>query len=105
MGVAEAWLWSEPRDARLAFAMMKRNLWIWSAVLSTLSLGALSKIVMKVLAGREELGLYAVAWQVVILDSLPVVQMARMGDPRMARMVLAKSRSRRLGSRCSTERC
>lgn len=72
----------------LAANMLKRNLWIWSAILATLSFGGLSKIVLRHVSGSGELGGYAVAWQVVVLGSLLITQVSRIGNPRMARIVL-----------------
>lgn len=76
-----------------AKTMLRKNLWTWSAVISTLSFGALSKIVMKQTVGSGELGVYAVAWQVVLVSSVLVAQIARIGNPRLAKMVV-EERSR-----------
>ena len=71
----------------LAAGMLKNNLWVWSALLAQLSFGGLSKIVLKHISGSGELGGYAVAWQVVLLGSIFITQVGRIGNPRMARIV------------------
>jgi len=71
----------------LAGEMLKKNLWIWSAVLATLSFGGLSKIVLKHVSGSGELGGYALAWQVVLLGSILITPIGRVGSLRMAKVV------------------
>lgn len=71
----------------LAANMLKKNLWVWSAVLATLSFGGLSKIILKHVSGSGELGAYSVAWQVVPLGSILITQIGRIGNPRIARIV------------------
>ncbi|NQU30817.1 MAG: oligosaccharide flippase family protein [Anaerolineae bacterium] len=95
LGLALEYRWAIPRlNIRLdcksmlfAASMLKKNLWIWSAILATLSFGGLSKIALKHVSGSGELGEYAVAWQVVLLGSILIAQVGRIGTPRMARIV------------------
>ncbi len=72
----------------LAVRMLRSNLWVWSAILATLSYGGLSKIMLKHISGSGELGSYAVAWQVVTLGTILIAQVARVGNPRMVSIVL-----------------
>lgn len=95
VGFILQYLWAIPRlnvqmghkCMSLATRMLKRNLWVWIAILATLSFGGLSKIVLKHVSGSEELGKYAVAWQVVLLGSILITQVGRVGNPRIARIV------------------
>jgi O-antigen/teichoic acid export membrane protein len=68
--------------------ILRGNLWIWSAVLATLSIGGLSKILLKQISGSSQLGGYAVAWQVILLSSLLFTQIGRMANPGLSRIVL-----------------
>ncbi len=96
LGLALQYEWALPRlelrfgrDTRvLARKMLRDNLWVWSAVLATLSFGALSKIVLQHVSGSAELGGYAVAWQVVLLGSVVSTQIGRVGNPRLVGVVL-----------------
>ncbi|TFB10143.1 hypothetical protein E3V36_04695 [Candidatus Marinimicrobia bacterium MT.SAG.2] len=71
----------------LAVVMLKKNLWVWSAIIATLSFGGLSKIVLKHISGSGELGEYSVAWLVVLLGMILITQVGRVGNPRIARIV------------------
>jgi len=68
--------------------ILRNNLWIWGALLATLSFGGLSKIVLRNISGDAELGGYAVAWQVVTVGSLLMSQVGQIGNPRLARAVV-----------------
>jgi len=97
MGLILQYRWALPRlnvqiDCEiltLSIGMLKENLWIWSAILATLSFGVLSKIVLKHISGSEELGSYAVAWQFVAAGSLLIAQVGRVGYPRMVKIVVS----------------
>jgi len=81
----------------LAIHLLKKNLWVWSAVLATLSFGGLSKIILKHISGSNELGDYSVAWQVVPLASIFITQIGRIGNPRLARVLQpATSRNKKI---------
>jgi O-antigen/teichoic acid export membrane protein len=69
-------------------SILRNNLWIWGALLATLSFGGLSKIVLRNISGDAELGGYAVAWQVVTVGSLLMSQIGQIGNPRLARAVV-----------------
>jgi O-antigen/teichoic acid export membrane protein len=68
--------------------IFRSNLWIWGALLATLSFGGLSKIVLRNVSGDAELGGYAVAWQIVTVGSLLMSQVGQIGNPRLARSVI-----------------
>jgi O-antigen/teichoic acid export membrane protein len=69
-------------------SILRNNLWIWGALLATLSFGGLSKIVLRNVSGDAELGGYAVAWQVVTVGGLLMSQVGQIGNPRLARAVV-----------------
>ena len=69
-------------------SILRNNLWIWGALLATLSFGGLSKIALRNISGDAELGGYAVAWQVVTVGSLLMSQVGQIGNPRLARVVV-----------------
>ncbi len=71
-----------------AFSLFRHNVWVWGAVLATLSMGGLSKIVLKHVSGSGQLGGYAVAWQIVLLGSLVFSQIGRIANPLMAGMTM-----------------
>ncbi len=83
------------RVMSIARSMWVGNFWIWVALLSTLSFGALSKLVLQHTSGSSELGEYSVAWQVVTLGSLVTGQVARIGYPKLAECVGAGIRNER----------
>jgi O-antigen/teichoic acid export membrane protein len=70
----------------LAIDLLKRNIWIWIAVIATLSFGTLSKIVLKIISGSEKLGGYSVAWLVVSVGSIFIAQVNRIGQPMMGQI-------------------
>ena len=69
-------------------SILRNNLWIWGALLATLSFGGLSKIVLRNISGDAELGGYAVAWQIVTVGSLLMSQVGQIGNPRLVRSVV-----------------
>lgn len=68
--------------------LTKRNSFIWLAAIASLSFGELSKVATKFFSGSEDLGNLAVAWQPVILASVLLTQITRIGGPLMARLTL-----------------
>lgn len=96
LGLVLQYRWALPRlrlflnrsIAARAGRMLLGNLWVWSAVLATLSFGTLSKIVLRHIDGSAELGGYSVAWQVVPLGLILISQAARLGKPYMAKMAI-----------------
>ena len=66
---------------RYGYELLRKNLWIWSSVLAQLGFGGLSKILMLKFASKSDLGIYALAWQVVIIGSVIINQVSRIYFP------------------------
>lgn len=68
------------------FVLAKGNLVIWFSCLWCLSFGVINQIILKFYGGKESLGGYAAAWQIVALAMLFLAQVARIGNPATARI-------------------
>lgn len=94
-GFSMQYSWALPRISlrlspgvwAIARSMWVGNFWIWMALLSTLSFGGLSKLVLQYVSGSSELGEYSVAWLVVTMGSLVTGQLGRIAYPHLARFV------------------
>lgn len=73
----------------LAYKILRSNLWVWIAILATLSFGALSKVFLKHMSGNGVLGDYAVAWHIVTLGSLGISQILRIGNPHLSKIFVS----------------
>ena len=69
---------------------LKRNSFIWIASIAALSFSGLSKIVINHVSGEEELGGFSICWQLVVLASVFITQITRVGGPRLAQRTLDK---------------
>lgn len=68
------------------FVLAKGNLVIWFSCLGCLSFGVVNQIILKFYEGKESLGGYAAAWQIVAIAMLFLTQIARIGNPATARI-------------------
>ncbi len=66
--------------------LAKGNLVIWFASLGGLCFGVINQIILKFYGGKESLGGYAAAWQIVAIASLFLMQISRIGNPATARI-------------------
>jgi len=66
--------------------LAKGNLVIWFSCLGCLSFGVVNQIILKFFGGKELLGSYAAAWLIVAITMLFLNQVARIGNPAMARI-------------------
>jgi len=62
------------------------NLMVWAAAICCLSFGVLNQLVLKSFRGTAALGGYAAAWQIVAIAMLLLNQVARIGNPAIARI-------------------
>lgn len=69
-----------------ALILAKGNLVIWFASLGGLSFGVVNQIILKFYGGKESLGGYAAAWQIVAIATLFLTQISRIGNPATARI-------------------
>ncbi|MCF8070453.1 MAG: oligosaccharide flippase family protein [Desulfobacterales bacterium] len=69
-----------------ALVLAKGNLIIWFATLGSLSFGVINQIILKFYGGNESLGGYAAGWQIVVVATLFLSQISRIGNPAMARI-------------------
>lgn len=67
-------------------ALARGNLIIWFSVLGCLSFGTVNQIILKFYEGKESLGGYAAAWQIITIAILFLNQVARIGNPATARI-------------------
>ncbi|OHB76297.1 MAG: hypothetical protein A2Z25_24070 [Planctomycetes bacterium RBG_16_55_9] len=65
--------------------LAKANLLVWFSCLGCLSFGTINQIMLKFYGGRESLGGYAAGWQIASIAMLFLTQVARIGNPTMAR--------------------
>ncbi len=71
----------------IATLMLARdNLVIWFSTLGCLSFGTINQIILKLYEGKESLGGYAAAWQMITIALLFLNQVARIGNPATARI-------------------
>ncbi len=68
------------------FALARGNLIIWFSTLGCLSFGVINQIILKFYEGKESLGGYAAAWQIITIAILFLSQVARIGNPATARI-------------------
>ncbi|MDH4240183.1 MAG: oligosaccharide flippase family protein [Phycisphaerae bacterium] len=66
--------------------LARGNLIIWFSTLGCLSFGIINQIILKFYEGKESLGGYAAAWQIVTIAMLFLNQVARIGNPATARI-------------------
>ena len=66
--------------------LAKGNLIIWFATLGALSFGVVNQLILKFYCGKESLGGYAAAWQIVAIATLFLTQISRIGNPATARI-------------------
>jgi len=66
-------------------AMAKNNAWVSLAAIGCLSFAGLNQLILKYVSGSAELGVYSACWQIVLLATLLLTQIARIGRPAMAR--------------------
>lgn len=66
--------------------LAKGNLVIWFSCLGCLSFGVINQIILKFYGGKESLGGYAAAWQIVAVATLFLNQISRIGNPATARI-------------------
>jgi len=67
-------------------ALARGNLIIWFSTLGCLSFGTINQIILKLYEGKESLGGYAAAWQIITIAILFLDQVARIGNPATARI-------------------
>jgi len=67
-------------------ALARGNLIIWFSALGCLSFGVINQIILKFYEGKESLGGYAAAWQIITIAMLFLNQVARIGNPATARL-------------------
>ncbi len=71
--------------AKTAIKLGFANLLVWAAAIGCLSFGVLSQLLLKYFRGNAELGGYSACWQIVLLATLLLNQIARIGKPAIAR--------------------
>ena len=67
-------------------ALARDNLIIWFSALGCLSFGVVNQLILKFYEGKESLGGYAAAWQIITIAMLFLNQVARIGNPATARI-------------------
>jgi len=72
--------------APLAFNMARRNVLLLLAAFAGLSFGPLNQLVLENYHGTAELGGFAAAWMMVTLVNMFLSQVARIGNPAIARI-------------------
>jgi O-antigen/teichoic acid export membrane protein len=70
----------------MALKMARGNITLLLAAFGCLSFGNLNQLVLKHYCGIAELGSYAAAWQIACIAILLLTQIARIGNPAMARV-------------------
>ena len=66
--------------------MARNNLVIWISCMSSLFMVSFNQLMLKHYYGIDSLGGYAAAWQIVAIAMLLIGQIARIGNPTMARI-------------------
>jgi O-antigen/teichoic acid export membrane protein len=66
--------------------LIRHNLLVWLSAIFGLSIVMLNQVLLKRYSGFAELGVYAVAWQLVMIGTLLIEQISRIGRPAMARI-------------------
>lgn len=74
---------------RTALLLLKQNVVMWIATVTALSFTSFNQIVLRHLKGAQELGGYAVAWQLVVVADILVMNISRIGNPAAARITRA----------------
>lgn len=70
--------------------LIKSDYPVWIAVIANLSFGYLTQIILKIYCGSAELGIYSAAWQIVIVSTLILMQLARLGLPKMSQYCMSE---------------
>ena len=85
-----AFIKTEPSEIyRCTATILFENLPICFAALCGLGLIAFNQLILKEYCGTKELGIYAVAWQFFWVGNLFVLQLSRVGQPILAKKILA----------------
>jgi len=71
---------------RTALLLVKQNVVMWIATITALSFTSFNQIVLRHFKGAQELGGYAVAWQLVVVADILVMNVSRIGNPAAARI-------------------
>ncbi len=77
---------AEKATLRSTLVLAKVNFVIWLATLGALSFGVVNQLILKLYRGKEALGGYAAAWQIVSIAILFLTQVSRIGNPATARI-------------------
>lgn len=72
---------------KATFKLVKSNFVVWSSSIAGLSFGILSQLILKYYNGKESLGIYASAWQLLSVVMLFLNQLSRIGNPAIARLL------------------
>jgi O-antigen/teichoic acid export membrane protein len=75
-----------PLVVEMVLLLAKRNVLMCIATIAALSFTSFNQIVLRYLKGANELGGYAVAWQLVILAEIFVLNVSRIGNPATAQI-------------------
>ncbi len=73
------------RVGRTALGLLASNKWLWLASLATLGMTALNKVLLKQFSGFSNLGVYAASFQFFSAGMLLLRNVARIGQPILAR--------------------
>ena len=68
--------------------LLRENWLIWISALLGLAVIQINQLALKKYCGYAELGLYAAAWQFVIIGTILIDQISRVGRPAMARITM-----------------
>jgi O-antigen/teichoic acid export membrane protein len=71
---------------RTALLLLKQNVVMWFATIVGLSFGSLNQILLRHFQSAQELGGYAVAWQLVVVADVFLLNVSRIGNPGAARI-------------------
>jgi PST family polysaccharide transporter len=71
---------------RTVVFLLRTNAWIWLSTVADLLFCSFNQIVLRHLKGTQELGGYAVAWQLAVVANMVVFNVSRIGNPATARI-------------------
>lgn len=71
---------------KTVLSLLRNNISIWIATVAALSFSSFNQVVLRHLKGAQELGGYAVAWQLVVVAEMLVLNISRIGNPATARI-------------------